>query len=244
MDLHGPFRTRHLEVISDIDKFLIEKDTSGLYTTLINKKKAIRNSQTGFWVYFYKIDPENLDNHKEFDFYHLKIQRSEQIIKKIIQLKLPERLKKGINELARHSEELISKKDKKRIDVNLYRRQVTDLISEMIPQELNLYEDLKLHTTDLVRNLPKLNEPVIIEAYFIPNKDKKTNHENGPTLPFEMSRSIVGNNFVLPVEVIEDGVEVWYGHSPGPKIGRGFKEIWRKIGNQWECIQWNSTWIS
>ena len=233
-----------MEIITDIDGLLVDKDKSGLYTAIINNKKAIRNSQLGFWIYFYEVNPQSFENHKEFDYYHLKIKRSEQIIEKILQLNLPERLTKGINQLAQFTEELTSNGNQKRIDINIYKQHVTKLIMEMIPNELNLYDELKLHTSDLVRNLPKLSKPIITEAYFIPNKNKKPINENCPDLPFEMSKSIIGNNFIFPIEVNEDGVEIWYGHSMGSKIGSGFKEIWKKINNKWECIHWNSTWIS
>jgi len=244
LDLQGTYRTRHLEIIKNIEEFLAKSDSSGLYTTIINKCKAIKNSENGFWLYFYEINDQSFDDYEEFNYYHLKIKRAEKLVDEIIELDIENKLKKGIKQLSKHTSEFINKSNKKRIDINIYREFVNKIIKEMIPNDLHIFNKLELNTSDLNRNLPTLSNPIITKKYFV-NKDGKTpSSDYYPSPPFEMTRSIMGNNFIFPTEIHERGVEIWYGIKPGPKIGGGYKEIWSKSNDKWECQSWKPTWRS
>ena len=233
-----------LKVIKDIEKFLKSRDNSDFYLKLINEKKAISNNPKGYWLFFYQIDNQDFDAHKEFGHYHLKIQRALRIMDKILKADIPSKLSKGMNEITKKTEKLINKSPKTRSEILFYRDSIDTINKRISPKELSLFHELQLNTTDLIRNLPKLAYPEIVERYYVNKEGISSSYESYPELPFHMKRSIMGNNFILPLEVDYNGAEVWYGHSVDSKIGQGFYEIWKKSKGQWKCKAWETTWKS
>ena len=52
------------------------------------------------------------------------------------------------------------------------------------------------------------------------------------------------NGFIFPLEIHKERCVLWTGSSPAPKIGSGFRELWKLSDDKWECVTFNSTWIS
>ena len=224
----------------------IYKKNASFYDLVIDRYQGISNHKKGFIIYFYEQQQIDYSSYEEFNFYNHKLARINTSVKNFISINIENKLTTGIKDLTDLTNTLLANPELKSFDINSYRSEVSRIQKVMCDDNIyHIFNGLKMEISDLNQNLPKTPKPLITHKFVI-SGSSETSLNNFFTLdlPSELKRAPIMNGFIFPLEIHKERCVLWTGSSPAPKIGSGFRELWKLSDDKWECVTFNSTWIS
>jgi hypothetical protein len=222
-------------------------ENANFYESILDSNKLLINNRDGFVIYMYQFNENDFDSHSEFGFYPNKLEKISKTVAEIKKIRIEDKLTEALEQLSNATTSLLSKQGKNEIDLDIYEsivKQVSGSMIKIVIAEKLL--KLEMEITDLQRNLPTRQNPVITDSFIIVSNNlsnKNTRHDL-LELPVKMRRHEAMNGLILPKTINQEHAKIWTGIKPGPRIGQGSVEIWKKNRTKWHCISSEITWIS